>query len=214
MKSNFLRSIFALAIACLAARPSRGEMFYGPTSTTNQFLIGANEAVLIDTIVGFDRHLEVSVNASNVIYLGQVDGDLDDRHACNTSPSAFAGPCKLDFTNAAAIRFTRSTNSSIGMLLWDGISTNASITVPEGKTIELFCPTAGGWSCEFSPVTLLARGLVYGPLVVMAGQRLEGPLTLRFDTSDLLAAHSRPAVIGSYRLIAVGLKHPSERPRR
>jgi hypothetical protein len=175
-----------------------GEMFYGPTSTTNQFLIGTNEAVLIDTIVAFDRHLEVSVNVSNVSYLGHIDGDLEDHRACNRSQFAFAGASKLAFTNAAAIRFTRLTNSSIKMLLWDGISTNASVFVPKGKTIELFCAMGGGGPCDYCPATLLARGLIYGPLVIMAGQRLEGPMTIQFDTSGLQKPHSGPAVIGSY----------------
>ncbi len=197
-KGSTVASAFVMALCYFAScNLIRAEMFFGPTSTTNRFLVGTNQAVLIDSVAyanSWEGSLDCSLVVSGVTYSASLEANL----IWNTgSPYLIPGPAEMLITNKCAVRFQRLTNAPVGLVLFTEVITNVTVNVPAGKTIVFFLKLCPG--DNFGP---LAAAITQANQSFRAQfwprQPFEGPLSFQFAAEDNARATTPPVAAVSY----------------
>ena len=156
----------------LSIAHSSAETFFGPSATTNKFLIASNESVIISSIISAGGVLSGDVLVSNSSYAVRL-------YPSATSRFALAGPAELRLPSPCAVYFKRVQNASIRTVFLAGNDTTNGFlaSVPSGKTLELF----DSLDADVSPnVYLVKAGFGSNQVQVLAGQRMDGPVDIRF----------------------------------
>jgi hypothetical protein len=153
------------------------ETFYGPSVGTNKLIIATNEVAIITSVIAGDV-LSGDIMASNSSYAVRLPPSGSARYAV-------AGPAELRVTAPCAIYFRRIQNAPVKMALLAGNDTTngAVVSVPAGKTVELF----GSMNGDVVVNAYLSKNGAGSNLVqVTAGTRLDGPVDLRFFTTTAI----------------------------
>lgn len=192
------------------------ESFIGPTSSTNRFLIGKNESVLIDTVSmdpSLGGELQETLVVSNIAYDVELIGGnaFGGGPAANPTsmklvPYAIPGPAELILSHSCAIHFARLTNSSMQMIQWVLNTNTITVSVPTGKTIQFFSRV--DCSCNPLPVATLSSGTQSFDIVVSPGDLIQGPITVSFNYSKQ-QINSTPDAFVSYWFVEDVFQNPN-----
>ena len=128
--------------------------------------------MVISSIVSAAGLLNGDVMASNSAYAVHL-------YPSGTGRYALAGPVELRIPSACALYFKRVQNISIRTILLTGNdNTNGFlVSVPAGKTVEFFDSLDG----DVIPNAFLVKtGFGSNQVQVVGGQRLDGPVDVRF----------------------------------
>lgn len=185
MRTASLRRIALLVqpVFLLATSICFGENYFGPTTSSNRFLLGPNEVFLIDSVigqaVGGGPFVRGSFVRSNITY-GVLLKPSDMPNSYSTLACALPGPGELIIPYAnMMISGVRITNVTVGFLAWEKGSTNeVTIDVPPGKTLQFFQTLLNynftSWPARFAFEGNTASGNL------SFGQPIRGPIQITF----------------------------------
>src|SRR5215831_12295604 len=170
MRCKFLFAV-SLAAACVGAG---AETFYGPSTVANKLIVATNEAAIITSVIAGDV-ISGDIMASNSSYAVRLPPSGSARYAV-------AGPAELHVAVPCAIYFRRIQNAPVkmGLLAGNDNTNGAVISVPAGKTVELFSSLNGDVVVNSY---LVKSGAGSNLVQIAAGNRLDGPVDLRLFTT-------------------------------
>ena len=207
--------ILSLVAALLqTAITANADTFIGPTSSTNHFIIGTNESILIDTVefASIGGSGSTSLVISNVSYTSPITYPLNIMPT-SLAPFAVAGPAELVFSNLSCyVHMTRLTNSSMQMIMWNKSNpTNIiTVTIPAGKTFQLFDNGYYVTSESYPPISIpatLSFGTQSFQTGIANGDLIQGPVTISFNPATISVTD--PQVVGAYWFVENVFQNPN-----
>ena len=148
----------------------RGELFIGPTSPTNRFLIASNEAVIVSALIyNFGAPASLVINGvTNSVTFDPID------MTNNAQTYAIAGPSELILGTNVCFSFKRLIDTTIQMLAVP-VSQTGSISVPSNKTIKFFIPLSTSYLFQ----GVIQKGSQTAAGYTTSGAEFTGPCTIQ-----------------------------------
>ncbi len=176
-----MKAIASLLLFAFLLLPARAEVFIGPTTPANRFVIKENEAILIQ-VLALDqrsglRDSDPSLNPGEFrarVFLGDQSFSAVFNADYDVPPVALAGPLELQLTNKVVFSYRPIQTTAFRTVLV-GTNSTAKIEVPAGKTFRSFDLSFNAASLSFE-VSKQNDSAVVG---IYDLTEFAGPLTIR-----------------------------------
>ena len=171
--------LLALAAPLLA----HAELFIGPTTATNRFVLAAGQAAIISRIYPQTQYNAtqtltntvpmaasiIASGATNPVYIAE----------CRQASTALAGPMELVLTTPGVISYRVVANSSIESLVVKPGTTN-TLVVLAGKSLRFFAYGLDGYTPLIPNVELIRDKVSFKSIDIHGNEECTGPVVLRF----------------------------------
>jgi hypothetical protein len=173
----------------------QAELFIGPTTVSNRFVLATGQAAIISAIyprslydTNYQKTNEVSVDARIL------SGGTTTRvyvAACKQFTTALVGPVELAVSNSVVISYKVVTNTSIVCPLIKPGTTN-TIVIPSGKSAHFFAFGLDGFNPIIPDAEIIKGGVSAQGVDIYGEAEFDGPVTIRFFNPDFDAIFGLP----------------------